>query len=113
MARKQHENYYELDMPPAKSEEEQITRCGALAYVRAEEQLRNGTATPAMIIHFLKLNSENSRLEREKLRCEVELIKAKTDLVNQTKNTEAEYAEAVAAMKRYGGSYNNNEPVDL
>lgn len=69
----------------------------------AEQQLRDGTASSQVICHYLKLGTMEKRLEMEKLRNENKLLEAKTSALESMKNTEALYAEAIAAMKSYSG----------
>lgn len=75
----------------------------SLAMRRAEEKLRDGTASNTMIIHFLKLGSTKERLEKEKLQEEIELTRAKTEAVKSAKVVEGLYAEAIKAFKEYNG----------
>ena len=74
-----------------------------LAYSAAEKQLMDGIASSQVITHFLKLSSEKTELEIEKLRNENEQIKAKTEAIKSEKKIEEMYGEAISAMKRYAG----------
>lgn len=74
-----------------------------LANKLAEKQLREGTASTAVITHYLKLGSERERLEREKLEKENELLRAKTENIESAKQIKELYAEAINAMKTYNG----------
>jgi hypothetical protein len=74
----------------------------------AEKQLEEGTASSQVITHYLKLGCMRERLEREKLKKENELLEAKTEAIKTSKHTEELYADAIAAMKLYGG--HNEEP---
>lgn len=69
----------------------------------AEKKIDEGTASDGLIIHYLKLGTTKAELEREKLRSENELLKAKTDALESAKNTEAMFAEAIKAIKTYQG----------
>ena len=69
----------------------------------AEKQMRQGTASPTIVTHYLKLGSTRERLERERLERENELLKAKVDQLASAKNVEQLYAEALNAMRAYGG----------
>lgn len=75
----------------------------ALAVDLAEQQLRDGTASSQVITHYLKLGTYKEKLEREKLRHETELLKAKTDAIESAKRIDEMYAEALRAMKEYSG----------
>lgn len=67
----------------------------------AEEQLRNGTASSQVITHFLKLGTENAKLELENLRAQNMLTQAKAEQIKSAKENKELYAEALKAMSRY------------
>lgn len=69
----------------------------------AEQQIRNGTASSQIITHFLKLATTRAELEKEKLRNENELLRAKTEALQSTQHTEELYKNAIKAMQRYSG----------
>lgn len=69
----------------------------------AEQQLRDGTASSQVITHFLKLGTANAQLEREKLRMDNELTKAKIEALQSQKNMEETYKKALDAMRNYAG----------
>lgn len=75
----------------------------------AEEKLRDGTASNQLIIHYLKLGSTKERLEKEKLEKENELLRAKTEALESAKRSEELYAEAIKAITRYNGNYEEEE----
>lgn len=74
-----------------------------LAVSLAEKQLRDGTASPSVISYYLRLAGERDKLEREKLRRETELVKAKAESIASAARTEELVQEAVDAMRRYTG----------
>lgn len=79
----------------------------------AEKQLDEGTASSQVIVHFLRLGTENARLEREKIRYENELLKAKTAAIESSKKSEELFERALRAMSDYQGSTKNeNEDED-
>ncbi len=82
------------------SREDQLV---ALAINLAEEQLLAGTASSQVISHFLKIGSTKERIEKEILKEQQQLIKAKTDALKSQKRVEELYAEALNAMRRYAG----------
>ena len=53
------------------------------------------------LVYFLKLGSQNARLEREKLESEVRLQEAKIKALEASTRTEEAYSRAIAAMKSY------------
>ena len=97
---------------PALSPEARENQLIALAIDRAEEQLLNGTATSQVITHFLKLGSTKAELEREKLAMETEMMKAKTESLQSAKRVEELYANAIEAMRDYGGHGNDYEDYE-
>ena len=74
-----------------------------LAIDLAEEQLRNGTASSQVIVHFLKLGTEKEKLERQKLEMETEKLKAQKEVLEASKRTDEMYDKAIAAMRTYMG----------
>lgn len=89
--------------PAAQTPEARENQLIAAAVDLAEEQLRNGTASPSVITHFLKLASTKQQLEIEKLKSETEFLKAKAEAVQSNQRSEELYEEAIAAMRRYSG----------
>lgn len=90
--------------PPAVTVEDREQQLIALAVNVAEEQLREGTASSQVITHFLKLGTTLAKLEREKLEKENELLKAKARALESAERSEAMYAEALKAMRKYQGA---------
>lgn len=81
----------------------------ALAYDAAEERIRNGTASSAEIVHFLKLGSSKERLEQEDKRKDIELKIAKTEALQSMKHSEELFTNAIEAMKQYSGHGNEQQ----
>lgn len=94
--------------PPALTPEARETQLIALAENCAEEQLRNGTASSAVIVHYLKLGTTRERLEKEILEKQKSYLDAKTEALQSAKRIEELYEDAISAMKRYGG-YGTNQ----
>ena len=88
---------------PAITPEGQEARMITLAVDLAEQQLREGTASSQIITHYLKLATEREHLEREKLRGDIELTKAKTEATQSAKRIEEMYSEAIKSMRSYTG----------
>ena len=95
---------------PGKTLEARENQLISLAVDLAEQQLSAGTASSQVITHYLKLGSSMERLEKEKLRQENELLKAKTEALQSAKKTEELYKDALNAMRSYTGRA--NEGVD-
>ena len=80
----------------------------------AERQIDEGTASSQVITHFLKLATTRAELEKEKIKHENELLRAKTESLQSAKRMEEVYTQALNAMKRYsgqGGDYDDDEDV--
>ncbi len=90
-------------MKPAATVEGRENQLTALAMDLVEERLRNGTATSAETVHFLKLGSTEARLKKEILREEKKLVTAKAEALESQKKSEELFAEAIKAFKEYSG----------
>lgn len=88
--------------PPALTPESRENQLVALAMDLAEERMANGTASSQEIVHFLRLGSLKSRIENEKLKAEVELARAKVEVLEAEKNYGELYAQVLEAMTSYG-----------
>lgn len=96
-----------LDVPPMRPALTESAREGqmiSLAMDLVEKRLRNGTATSQETVHFLRLGSERERLEREKLRNENIMLRAKTEALESQARSEELFKNAIEAMKRYSGA---------
>lgn len=89
--------------PPASTPEARENQLIGLAIDLAEKQLREGTASSQVISHFLKIGSTIGKEEREILRSQNELMKAKTEAIKSAKRTEELYTNALNAMRAYSG----------
>ena len=101
MSKKKLNDFYQA---PATTPEDRENQMIALAIRRAEEQLRDGTASSQVITHFLKLGSTKERLEKEILEKQKELISAKTEALQSAKKIEELYENALRAMGEYRGN---------
>lgn len=81
-----------------------------LAVVLAKKQLKDGTASSQVMTHFLKLGSTISQLEKDKLKGENDLLKAKVESLQSQKRVEVLYANAMAAFKTYSGQEDDSSP---
>lgn len=97
---------------PAKSLESRENQLIGLAVNLAEQQLAEGTASPSVITHYLKLGTTRERLEKEKLEKENKLLTAKTEALASAKRVEELYSQALDAMKNYGMRSFNEEVYD-
>ena len=103
MPRKPRKTDTKKSMPPATTPQGREDQMISLAIDLAEQQLREGTASAQVVTHFLKLASSKEKLEREKLALENKLIQAKTEAIENQKNIEELYSNAIKAMQSYSG----------
>ncbi len=89
---------------PALTPEARENQLIAEAIDLAEKQITEGTASSAVICHYLKLGSTKAKLENEKLQEENKLLRAKTEALESQKNVEQLYKDAIAAMSEYRGA---------
>lgn len=82
---------------PEEREQEMIE----LAMRCAEQQLRDGTASPAVVVHFLKRTDPEERKKIEKMSKEIELLNAKIESYENHKRVEELYSNAIAALRSY------------
>lgn len=88
---------------PATTPEGRENQLIAKAVDLAERQLQDGTASSQVITHYLKLASSREKLEQERLREEVGLLKAKAEAMASAKRVEELYVQALDAMRSYAG----------
>lgn len=88
---------------PALTPEAKENEMIALATKEAERRLRDGTASPQIIVHYLKLGSTKTELEREKLKAENKLLHAKTDYLESNARVEELFNQAMTAFGIYSG----------
>lgn len=86
---------------PASNPEAREQQLVNLAVDLAEKQLRDGTASPSVLNHYLKLATRRETLEREILEKNARLIDAKAETIAKTKENEELAKAAINAMKNY------------
>ena len=89
--------------PPGKTPQDREDQLISMAIDLAEKQILKGTASATVMTHFLKLGSEKEKLERERLRRENELLKARVESLQSAKRVEELYSKALEAMRSYAG----------
>lgn len=87
--------------PPAFNPEAREKQLVSLAIGLAEKQLIDGTASPSVINHFLKLAGKRETLEQEILAKQSELIQAKAQSINKDKDAQKLAKAAIDAMQSY------------
>lgn len=88
---------------PAQTVEDRENELVKSATDLAAQQLLDGTASPSVIVHFLRLGSVREQLERRKLLKENEMMDVKMAAIEANERREQEYAEAINALRRYKG----------
>ena len=96
---------------PAISDEGREAQLASLAMDLAEKQLRDGSASPSVITHFLKVASTEGRTNMRILNKQASLIDAKTENLQGTKRIEDLYESAMSAWRRYAG-HKDEEIID-
>lgn len=91
------------DIRPALTPESREKQMIALAVDLAEKQLLEGTASSQVITHYLKLGTMREQLEIKRIEQEIELGKAKTKALADAEEIKVLYADALKAMRTYGG----------
>lgn len=90
-----------MESPPMMSPEEWENHLIAMSYQAVEDRIRNGTATAAEYVHFLKAGSAKQREEMRKLKEENALLKAKTSAIESAKDRAVSYREVIDAFTSY------------
>lgn len=93
-------NYTQL---PAMNPDVRENQMISMAVNLAEKKMRDGTASSAIIVHYLKLATKREELEREILQQQKDLLAAKTESLRSAKQIESLYTQAMDAMKEYRG----------
>ena len=94
---------------PAPTPEIAEQRCIESAYALAQAQLDEGSASPSVIVHFLKMGTERAQLERMKLEKETELLKTRESSIRNAEHTDELYSRAIQAMKEYNGQLDEED----
>lgn len=90
--------------PPALTPEAREQQLIAKAELLAEKKLEDGTASPQIICHYLKLGTIKAEIEKELLEAQVALAKAKTESYESAARMEAMFLEAQQAFTTYRGA---------
>lgn len=93
-----------VKMRPPLTLEAQENQMISLAMDLARQRLLDGTASSQEVTHFLKLGSSKAILERDKLREENKLLRAKTEAIQSNQRQEELLERAMRAFKSYSGN---------
>lgn len=88
---------------PMMTPEARLNRLVGKALDLVEERVDAGTATSQETTTLIKYGSEKARLEQEKIRYEIEYLKAKSDALASAKKSEELFEKAIEAMRSYNG----------
>lgn len=99
--RKRVEEPISPSLIPERTPEGREQQLEALAMDLVERRLREGTASSAETVHFLKQASSRNQLEMEKMRYENRKIEAQTHAINSFEDQTKLFQEAVKAMQGY------------
>lgn len=80
-----------------------ILQLGELALDEIERRILDGTATSQELTTLAKIGSEKTLLENERLRREIDLMKAKEDALISASRVEELYSNALKAFTTYSG----------
>lgn len=101
--------------PPARTPQEEENYMIRISVDAAEKQILGGKASSQLLTHYLKLAAmrEREKLEREKLEKEIELLKAKKEAIDASRETEEMYREALHAFGVYVGAKDDEDVEDF
>lgn len=74
-----------------------------LAMGLVEERIRQGKASDSLLVQICRMGSSREKLEKEHLRVQNELARAKTHSIESADRMDAMYQEAMQAMRTYSG----------
>ena len=95
---------------PATTDEAREQQMIAMATNEAERRIINGTASSQIICHYLKLGSTREKQELKLKEKELELMEAKTAAIKAEQTNAEMYEKAIAAMIRYSGHQDDEDP---
>lgn len=95
--------------PPATTPEGRQKQMMALAFDQAELQMREGVAPAPVVVHFLKLATEQTKLEAEQMRRKNLLLEKQVDQIDQAGRIEELLGKAVESMTKYQGRGEDEE----
>lgn len=88
---------------PASTREAREQQLIAKAERLAEKKLDDGTATSAIIIHYLDLATERERLRQKEAEADISLKQAKVEAIKSAAKIEALFEDAMTMFKKYHG----------
>ena len=101
--KRKSEDYERPPIVPAMNPDDQEDELISLAVDLAMQRLRDGTASNQLVSEIIKLGTAKERLTREKLQRENEMLKARTEAIQASKENGERYLAAIKAMRVYAG----------
>lgn len=89
---------------PAYTREARQQQMIAKAERLAEKKLEDGTASPQIIVHYLRLATAKEEKELQILEEKKKLMEAKTEAIQSAARIESLYEEAVKMFRKYSGT---------
>ena len=89
--------------PPALTPDDAEDELVSMAVELARQRLADGTASNQLVADIIKMGTAKERLQKEKLRRENEMLRAKTEAIQSQKHAEELASEAIEAFKLYAG----------
>ncbi len=86
------------------SDDERDAQLSSLAMDAIEQRIREGKASPSELLFCAKLGREETKLEKQQLKENVTLLKARTEDLQRSKNSEELYKQAIEAFQEYSGA---------
>lgn len=95
--------------PPAGNPEERTQQLVSDAYDLAEKQIADGTASAAVLVHFLKMGTAREQAELARIKSASELDHAKLEQANQGNAAEKLLEQAMRAFTGYKGEEDDDD----
>lgn len=97
---------------PGKTSEARERQLIALAVNQAEKLLQEGKAPTSVLLHYLQLGATDYPLKKERLQRQNEMFRAKTEAIERDQKYDEIAKDAIAAMQRYSGNYDQEDYID-
>lgn len=98
--------------PRARSPERREQEMISLAEELAEKKIRDGTASSQLIVHYLRLGTTRERLEKERIREDTKLRRAKAESLDSAKRIEELYNDAIKSFGTYSGAFRKGDDYE-
>ena len=94
-------NKHTAKFTPPMSKLAQEEKLIALAYRQAQKQMEEGTASPAVLTHFLRLGTVREEVRLEKARLEIKYMETKIEAADAASRLESMYDGVLEALRSY------------